>query len=74
MGKKKATPRAPEHPRPAHPAPDSGEDTIVELVVFRMGDEEFAADIRQVREVITKEIITPVPDSPDFVGGVIRRK
>jgi len=43
---------------------------IVELIVFRLGDEEFSAAIDQVREVITKGVITPVPDSPPFVTGV----
>jgi len=43
---------------------------IVELIVFRLGDEEFSAAIDQVREVITRGVITPVPDSPPFVTGV----
>lgn len=43
---------------------------IVELVVFRMGTEEFAAEINQVREVITKGIITPIPESPAFIKGI----
>ena len=43
---------------------------IVELVVFRMGSEEFAAEITQVREVITKGTITPIPESPEFIKGI----
>lgn len=46
------------------------QEKIVELVVFSMGGEEFAADIDQVREVINRGPTTPVPDSPDFIEGV----
>ena len=43
---------------------------IVQVIIFRLGDEEFAADINQVREVISKGLVTAMPDSPDFVKGV----
>lgn len=43
---------------------------IVQLIVFHLGDEEFGANINQVREVIWSGIITPIPDSPDFIKGV----
>lgn len=43
---------------------------IVELIVFNLGEEEFAADIDQVREIIRIGIITPIPDSPNFIKGV----
>ncbi len=43
---------------------------IVQLIVFRLGDEEFGANIDQVREIIWKGLITPIPDSPDFIKGV----
>jgi len=46
------------------------EAKIVELIIFKLGDEEFAADIEQVREIIRKGTITPIPDSPDFIKGV----
>lgn len=42
-----------------------------QLVVFKLGDEEFGVDIMQVREIIKKENITVVPNAPDFVRGVI---
>ena len=50
----------------------SGEEEgkIIELIVFNLGDEEFAADIDQVREIITVEKITSIPDSPHFIKGV----
>jgi len=53
-----------------HARSSDSQDKIVELIVFNMGDEEFAANIDQVREVITRGTITPIPDSPDFVEGI----
>lgn len=50
----------------------SGEEEgkIIELIVFNLGEEEFGADIDQVREIITVEKITSIPDSPNFIRGV----
>lgn len=43
-----------------------------QLVVFRLGDEEFGVDILQVREIEKlDQQITRVPKSPNFVEGVI---
>ncbi len=43
-----------------------------QLVVFRLGDEEFGVDILQVREIERVEHgVTRVPKSPAFVEGVI---
>jgi len=55
---------------PKPKAPGKEESKIVELIVFNLGDEEFAADIDQVREIIRRGTITPIPDSPDFIKGV----
>lgn len=43
---------------------------IIQLIVFNLGDEEFGADIDQVREIIRIGTVTPIPDSPDFIKGV----
>lgn len=43
---------------------------IVQLIVFNLGDEEYGANINQVREIIRTGNITPIPDSPDFIKGV----
>ena len=43
---------------------------IIQLIVFHLGDEEFCADINQLREIIRIGLITPIPDSPDFIKGV----
>jgi purine-binding chemotaxis protein CheW len=43
-----------------------------QLVVFRLGDEEFGVDILQVREIEKlDQPVTRVPRSPAFVEGVI---
>lgn len=43
-----------------------------QLVIFRLGDEEFGVDILQVREIEKlDQQITRVPKSPVFVEGVI---
>ena len=42
-----------------------------ELVSFKLGVEEFATPIRWVREIIRYLQITTVPNTPDFVEGVI---
>lgn len=47
------------------------EAKIIQLVVFVAGEEEFCADIGQVREIIRTTAITPIPDSPEFIKGII---
>lgn len=44
---------------------------LLQLVSFRLGDEEFGVDILKVQEIIRMVGITRVPNSPDFVDGVI---
>jgi len=46
------------------------EAEVIQLIVFNLGDEEYGADINQVREIIRTGTITPIPDSPDFIKGV----
>ena len=46
-------------------------DEIVQLVTFRLGNEEFALDILKVQEINRIVEITKVPKAPDFVEGVI---
>ena len=44
---------------------------LLQLVTFRIGEEEFGVDILLVQEIIRKMNITRVPKAPDFVEGVI---
>jgi purine-binding chemotaxis protein CheW len=43
---------------------------IIQLIVFHLGDEEFGANIDQIRDVVQAGSITAIPDSPDFIKGV----
>lgn len=47
----------------------SGE--ILQLVTFTLGNEEYAVDILKVQEINRMKEITRVPNSPDYVEGVI---
>ena len=49
-------------------APHDGE---LQLVTFRIGDEEFGVDILLVQEIIRMLQITMVPRAPFFIEGVI---
>lgn len=44
---------------------------LLQLVSFKLGDEEFGIDILKVQEIIRLINITKVPNSPEFVEGVI---
>jgi purine-binding chemotaxis protein CheW len=41
------------------------------LVTFRLGDDQFAADIFAVERVLRYSAPTPVPDMPPYIEGVI---
>ena len=43
----------------------------LQLVSFKLGEEEFGVDILQVQEIIRMQNITRVPNAPHFVEGVI---
>ncbi len=50
----------------------SGEDEQLQQVCFKLADSEYGIDIFQVREIIKPvENMTPVPQAPFFVEGVI---
>ncbi len=55
-------------PAPHEPAAPTD---LVQLVVFRVGGEEYALDILRIKEVINPLRITPVPKAPRFIEGVI---
>ncbi|MFP4015925.1 MAG: chemotaxis protein CheW [Halanaerobiales bacterium] len=47
---------------------DSGKNQIV---VFQLGREEYAVDIIQSKQIIKVSKITPVPNTPEYIRGVI---
>ena len=42
-----------------------------QLVVFGLGKEEFGIDISRVREIVKLQNITTIPQSMDFVEGIV---
>ncbi len=51
--------------------PDNRDSELRQLVVFRVAEEEFGADINNVREIIRLPGITSVPNAPSTILGVI---
>ncbi len=49
----------------------TAEDRSMQLVVFRLGQEEYGVPISFVKEIIRKPDITHLPNAPEFVLGVI---
>lgn len=50
---------------------DDEDDGMMQLVGFGIGRERFGVDILAVQEIIRSTEVTPVPNSPSFVEGVI---
>jgi purine-binding chemotaxis protein CheW len=52
---------------------EQGEKNFSErqLVIFRLGTEEFGVDIGKVREIIKLEDITKIPNTEEYINGVI---
>ena len=42
-----------------------------ELCAFRVGDEEYAIDLRRIREILQPLPVTRVPRAPEFIEGVM---
>ncbi|MDR2055723.1 MAG: chemotaxis protein CheW [Desulfovibrio sp.] len=47
------------------------DDNLIQLVTFRIAEEEFGVDILAVQEIIRLMQITMVPRAPSFIEGVI---
>ena len=45
--------------------------SLIQLVSFRLDEEEYGVDVLKVREIIRMPAITRVPNTPDYVVGVI---
>jgi len=46
-------------------------DDLIQLVSFRLGEEEFGVDILKVQEINRMAEITKIPQAPHYVEGVI---
>ncbi|HEY9250765.1 MAG TPA: chemotaxis protein CheW [Rariglobus sp.] len=42
-----------------------------QYITFKLGDESFAINVGQVREVLDLSLITKVPTAPDYMRGVV---
>ena len=50
---------------------DSSREQHLQIISFRVGDEEFGLDILRVQEIIRLPQLTRVPNSAEYVEGVI---
>ena len=44
---------------------------LMQVVIFKLAGEEYAVDIGKVREIIKWIDVTKIPDTPDYIDGVI---
>ena len=54
----------------ANPLGLSGQD-INQYLTFMLGGEEYGVDILRVQEIKGWEVTTPIPNTPEYVKGVI---
>ncbi len=67
-------PTPPEKPMPqaSHDGAAATDDDDMQVVIFRLGAEEFGVPIMSVQEIVrVPEVLTRVPKTPHFVEGVI---
>ena len=50
---------------------ESEDEGLIQLVGFGVADERFGVDILMVQEILRSADVTPVPNSPEFVEGVL---
>ena len=50
---------------------ERNDNALIQLVTFKISQEEFGVDILRVQEIIRMMSITKVPNSPSFVEGII---
>lgn len=51
--------------------PEEEAKELVQLVVFELDKEEYAVKISEIREILRMPEVTPMPNAPDFIEGVI---
>src|SRR5688572_1036467 len=49
-------------------------EQTIDVLIFALGNEEFAIDTGYVSEVIPLKMLTRVPGAPDFILGVVSRR
>jgi len=48
-----------------------GDHSVVQLVGFRLDEEDYAIAITKIQEIILMKPITRIPQAPDFIEGLI---
>jgi len=56
---------------PSNSIEKTNKEHLIQLVVFHIQDEEFGVPIEDIQEIIKVGTITPIPDTPEFIRGVI---
>jgi len=44
-----------------------------QYLTFRLGEENYAVDVANIREILDYTTVTKVPQSPDFIRGMGKR-
>lgn len=44
--------------------------TLVQLIIFKLGDEEYALNIDQIKEVVLTPGIAKIPQTPNYIKGL----
>ncbi|MDH4121630.1 MAG: chemotaxis protein CheW [Deltaproteobacteria bacterium] len=52
-------------------APDAEETLREKYLTFLLGEDEYCMEVRHVLEIIGMQNITPIPDVPEYIMGVI---
>lgn len=52
-------------------SPDVRAETVLQLVSFRLGAEEYAVDVADVQEIVRATAVTAVPRAASYVEGVV---
>lgn len=52
------------------PSPEKRE-SFIQLVVFQLDDEEYGVPITDLQEVVKTPEITPIPNAPEFIKGIL---
>jgi len=47
------------------------EQETLELMGFKLADEEYAIDIMQIKEITIPLALTPIPRAPDYILGIL---
>ncbi len=49
---------------------DKNVGALVQLIIFKLGDEEYALNIDQIKEVVLTPGIAKIPQTPEYIMGV----